>query len=43
MESVVDISFEGSLDHAFVLYQQLDEHPTWSPWLKKVAISLHAI
>lgn len=36
LESKVDIQIPASKDVSFKLYSQLDQHPSWSPWLHSV-------
>ena len=36
LESKVDIQIPASKEHSYKLFSQLDQHPTWSPWLNSV-------
>jgi uncharacterized membrane protein len=36
MESTVQHTLSAPIRHAFSLYSDLNEHPTWSPWLTDV-------
>ncbi|KAJ1420778.1 hypothetical protein B484DRAFT_319627, partial [Ochromonadaceae sp. CCMP2298] len=36
MQSTVSHTLSAPIKHAFSLYSDLNEHPTWSPWLTDV-------